>query len=105
MLSAWEDKSSYALCTFAFSPGGEGDEVVLFEGRTDGAIVEPRGPRDFGWDPCFQPDGYGQTYAEMDKDVKNSISHRRRALSKLREHFAATGGTPHGDATEPAAYY
>ncbi|KAF0309207.1 Inosine triphosphate pyrophosphatase [Amphibalanus amphitrite] len=105
MLSAWEDKSAYALCTFAFSPGGEHDEVVLFKGRTDGAIVEPRGPRDFGWDPCFQPDGYSQTYAEMDKEVKNSISHRRRALNKLREHFTAPGDASHSDATEPTVYY
>jgi len=87
MLSSWEDKSAYALCTFAFSPGGENDEVVLFEGRTDGTIVSPRGPPDFGWDPCFQPLGYEHTYAEMDKAVKNTISHRRRALNRLREHF------------------
>ena len=105
MLSAWEDKSAYALCTFAFSAGGESDEVVLFEGRTDGAIVEPRGPRDFGWDPCFQPESYTQTYAEMDKEVKNSISHRRRALNKLREHFASAGSGSHGDGTGPAVYY
>ncbi|KFP01688.1 Inosine triphosphate pyrophosphatase, partial [Calypte anna] len=53
-----------------------------------GLIVEPRGPRDFGWDPCFQPDGYNQTYAELPKAVKNSISHRYRALSELSAFFA-----------------
>ena len=31
---------------------------------------------DFGWDPIFEPDGVGQTYAEMEKDAKNAISHR-----------------------------
>ena len=39
-----------------------------------------RGPNDFGWDPCFEtthPDTLAlETYAEMDKDVKNKISHR-----------------------------
>lgn len=35
-----------------------------------------RGPTDFGWDPVFLPDGFDTTYAEMDKDVKNTISHR-----------------------------
>jgi inosine triphosphate pyrophosphatase len=33
------------------------------------------------------PDGFTETYAELDKDVKNSISHRFRALDKLRAHL------------------
>jgi inosine triphosphate pyrophosphatase len=66
---------------------GEGAEVKIFEGRTEGSIVTPRGKRDFGWDPVFQPEGFQLTYAEMDADTKNSISHRGRALQKLKEHF------------------
>ena len=46
MLSGFEDKSAYALCIFAY--GEHGKEVKLFTGRTNGRIVEPRGPRDFG---------------------------------------------------------
>jgi hypothetical protein len=38
--------------------------------------VPARGPADFGWDPVFLPDGFDTTYAEMDKDIKNTISHR-----------------------------
>ena len=50
-----------------------------------------------GWDPIFQPDGFEQTYAEMDKELKNSLSHRGRSLALVREHFvgaaaAAAGG-------------
>jgi inosine triphosphate pyrophosphatase len=56
----------------------------VFVGRTDGKIVDARGPSDFGWDPVFQPEGHEETYAEMDKAVKNSISHRYRALEKFR---------------------
>lgn len=89
MLTGWEDKSAYALCTFAFSSGNHGDEILVFRGKTDGKIVEPRGPRNFGWDPCFQPDGFDQTYAELDKDVKNGISHRYKSLQAMREHFVA----------------
>ena len=79
----------------------------MFTGRTAGTIVTPRGPRDFGWDPVFQvlhppycsalhctllqPDGFNQTYAELDKAVKNSISHRGRALECLKQHFAGAG--------------
>lgn len=39
------------------------------------------------WDPIFQPDGFEQTYAEMEKDLKNSISHRYRSLDLLREYL------------------
>ena len=60
----------------------------MFEGKTAGQIVNPpRGTRDFGWDPVFQPDGYQQTYAEMDSETKNSISHRGKALDKLKQFF------------------
>ena len=51
-------------------------EPVIFVGRTEGRIVPARGPTDFGWDPVFEADSFGQTYAEMDKDIKNTISHR-----------------------------
>ncbi|XP_067389113.1 inosine triphosphate pyrophosphatase isoform X1 [Emydura macquarii macquarii] len=88
LLAGFEDKSAYALCTFAFSTGNPEDPVKLFKGQTCGRIVEPRGPRDFGWDPCFQPDGYNQTYAELPKAVKNSISHRYRALKELSSYFS-----------------
>lgn len=61
-----------SACPYA----GPDVEPVVFVGRTDGAIVAARGPSDFGWDPIFEAAGFGQTYAEMDKDIKNSISHR-----------------------------
>ncbi|XP_068175875.1 inosine triphosphate pyrophosphatase [Antennarius striatus] len=95
LLAGFEDKSAWALCTFAFSPGNN-EPVQLFRGRTEGHIVEPRGPRDFGWDPCFQPDGYDQTYAELPKEVKNSISHRYRALAAMSDYFSQTNDdSPH----------
>jgi len=84
MLNGFEDKSAYALCTFAYFSGTSGDDIRLFCGRTDGNIVEPRGPTNFGWDPCFEPIGFTETYAEMTKDLKNSISHRGKALLELR---------------------
>ncbi|XP_019876978.2 inosine triphosphate pyrophosphatase [Aethina tumida] len=87
LLAGFEDKSAQAVCTIAYHPGGEEDKIILFQGKTDGKIVEPRGSRDFGWDPCFLPDGYDQTYAEMPKSEKNKISHRYRALDLFRKHF------------------
>ncbi|KAL4450725.1 hypothetical protein ABPG77_001081 [Micractinium sp. CCAP 211/92] len=86
LLVGFDDKSAYAQCTFAYSEG-PGSEPVVFVGRTDGRIVPARGPSDFGWDPIFEPSGFDQTYAELDKEVKNGISHRFRSLDKLRAYL------------------
>ncbi|KAG1735023.1 inosine triphosphate pyrophosphatase-like protein [Suillus lakei] len=86
MLVGFPTKDAYALCTFAYS-AGPGTEPTLFEGRTEGTIVHARGPGDFGWDSVFQPKGFDQTYAEMTKEQKNIISHRYRALDKLRAYL------------------
>lgn len=89
LLTDWEDKSAHALCTFAYSSGNADEEILLFRGKTMGKIVAPRGPQNFGWDPCFQPDGFDETYAEMLAEVKNSISHRGKSLEALKAYFAA----------------
>jgi inosine triphosphate pyrophosphatase len=87
LLAAYDDKSAYAQTTVAFC-SGPGHEPVVFDGRTSGKIVPPRGPVDFGWDPIFEPnEGEGKTYAEMTKDEKDSISHRSRAFQQLRDYF------------------
>ena len=58
------------------------DEVV--EGRVIGTLVWPmRGKLGHGYDPMFQPDGHDITFAEMDADEKNAISHRADAFKKL----------------------
>lgn len=88
LLTGWEDKSAEAVCTFAYCAGKCEDlNVVLFQGITKGKIVAPRGSRDFGWDCVFQPEGYEYTYGELPKHEKNKISHRYKALEKLRAYF------------------
>eukprot|EP00842_Homolaphlyctis_polyrhiza_P003769 jgi/Hompol1/4393/HPOL_007082-RA len=87
MLAGFDNKRASALCTFAYCEPGS--EPVLFEGRTYGSIVSPRGPPEsFGWDPVFQPDGFDQTYAEMSLELKNTISHRFKALEKVKAFLA-----------------
>ena len=88
ILADFDDKSANAICMFGYADSLE--QIKIFEGKTPGIIVRPRGPRDFGWDPIFQPEGYTQTYAELDKTVKNQISHRSRALNKLKDHLLAS---------------
>jgi XTP/dITP diphosphohydrolase len=56
----------------------------LFEGEVKGIIAtEKRGNQGFGYDPIFIPEYHQNTFAEMDLNQKNSMSHRARALSKM----------------------
>jgi XTP/dITP diphosphohydrolase len=56
----------------------------LFEGVASGTILnEKHGDRGFGYDPVFQPDGFSSSFAEMDLEAKNKISHRGLAVGKL----------------------
>lgn len=60
------------------------DKEYLFEGVIHGTIANvKKGTNGFGYDPLFIPDGYNITFAEMDFETKNSISHRAIALKKL----------------------
>ena len=63
-------------------------QTRLAEGTCEGRIIlEPKGKGGFGYDPLFVPEGYQETFAELGEDVKNRISHRARALKKLKGMF------------------
>jgi XTP/dITP diphosphohydrolase len=72
------------VCVIALSwPDGN---AKTFTGAVEGEIgTEPKGRRGFGYDPVFYPEGHGRTFAEMRTEEKDSMSHRARALEKLRE--------------------
>jgi XTP/dITP diphosphohydrolase len=56
----------------------------LFEGTIEGKIIqEPIGEKGFGYDPIFVPNGYDITFAQMNAELKNKISHRALATKKL----------------------
>jgi len=56
----------------------------FFEGYVKGNIIrEKRGEKGFGYDPVFIPEGYDKTFAELDVNIKNSISHRAKAVEQL----------------------
>jgi XTP/dITP diphosphohydrolase len=73
------DRNARFRCVIALStPEGLSQYV---EGVCEGIIVnDERGEEGFGYDPLFMPDGYEDTFAEMDAGLKNSISHRANAL-------------------------
>jgi inosine triphosphate pyrophosphatase len=81
ILKDYPDKRARAVCLAAYIEPGT--DPVVFEGSINGSIVSPRGHQDFGFDYVFMPDGYDKTFAEMEKDEKNRISHRSLAIRKL----------------------
>ncbi|MFC2104668.1 non-canonical purine NTP diphosphatase [Bacteroidota bacterium] len=60
------------------------NKEYYFEGSVEGEILkEKSGEGGFGYDPVFKPLGFNKSFAEMDMDEKNKISHRGRATQKL----------------------
>jgi XTP/dITP diphosphohydrolase len=70
-------------CAMALAtPDGRYETV---DGRCEGRIeLAPRGAEGFGYDPLFVPDGFDQTFAELDAASKNRISHRGAALAAAK---------------------
>src|SRR5262245_57604864 len=79
-----EARAAYYVCTAALAaPGGEVMAVV--EGRCHGRIIrERRGQGGFGYDPLFLVPEYHRTFGELSARVKHALSHRARALDRLR---------------------
>lgn len=76
-LSAW--------FTSALAVAWPGGAAVVVEGRIDGTLAfPPRGDRGFGYDPIFIPEGFEQTFGEMEPLAKDAMSHRARAFVKLK---------------------
>lgn len=85
------DKEKNRRATASLAIGfHDGRKPHLFIGEAKGVIgKEIRGDNGFGWDKVFIPDGYRQTFAEMEPSLKDSISHRGDALSKLSDFLKA----------------
>ena len=67
------------------------DNTYYFEGIVKGSIADrPRGNNGFGYDPIFVPEGYHQTFGELEKEIKKSLSHRARATQSLIEFLRKT---------------
>ena len=95
-----EKKSARFRCVIAFSPVPTGEVVSasktceaneaelateIFDGACEGRLIEvARGKHGFGYDPLFIPEGFNESFAELGEATKNRISHRSRALEKLR---------------------
>lgn len=80
------DRRARFRCTMVLARGGLAE--ADFTGTVEGRIIDaPRGAAGFGYDPLFIPDGFDQTFAELGEDVKNTLSHRSRALAKVIDYL------------------
>ncbi len=82
-----EDRTAYYKAVICLIWNGE---VYYFEGLCHGLIArEKHGHGGFGYDPVFVPDGFDETFGELSPEVKNSISHRGKAVRKMVEFIKA----------------
>jgi len=80
-----EQREAKVKCVVAYY---EEEKFILGKGEVEGKIVKiPRGENGFGFDPIFEVEG-GKTYAEMTREEKNKISHRKRALEDLKRQLS-----------------
>lgn len=87
-LSEEERDGYYECCLALASPEGL---VKSASARCEGTIVEKeRGGQGFGYDPLFKKHDYNKTFAELEEEVKNRISHRRKALDKILLHLESS---------------
>ena len=81
-------RSARFRCVLALARHGE--LLGTFDGVIEGAIVDvARGSSGFGYDPIFVPSGFGRTFAELPREMKNQISHRAKAIGAFCAAFRA----------------
>jgi XTP/dITP diphosphohydrolase len=63
-------------------------ETTLYKGTVEGKLISfPKGKGGFGYDSLFVPDGFNETFAELPLEIKNTISHRGKAMKLLVEYL------------------
>jgi XTP/dITP diphosphohydrolase len=93
-----EKRTARFRCVIALvqvqSPRSKVQSPQLFDGVCEGRIgLEPRGKNGFGYDPLFVPAGFEQTFAELGEDAKNKLSHRARALEKVKHYLEGSASS------------
>jgi XTP/dITP diphosphohydrolase len=83
-MAAKTERRARFRCTMVLAEKGR--ELANFSGTVEGRIIEEaRGAKGFGYDPLFIPEGHDATFAELGENVKNTLSHRSRALVQVIE--------------------
>ncbi len=84
-----EKRDARFVCVIAVcEPQASGGKEYLFRGECEGRIaLSPKGDEGFGYDPLFFYPPLGLTFAQLDANTKNQLSHRGKALKKLKEEL------------------
>ena len=92
MLEGEKNRKAKFVCVATFADF-ENSFIISAAGEVEGKIAEEiRGSGGFGYDPIFVPDGFDETFGELGDEVKNEISHRKRAFEKLFGMLSALSG-------------
>ncbi len=87
-LEGRDERAARFRCVIVMARGGEA--LASFSGAIEGRILEGRrGEGGFGYDPLFAPLGHEESFAELGEEVKNSMSHRARALEGVVEWLSS----------------
>jgi XTP/dITP diphosphohydrolase len=84
-----KERSARFRCVMALAENGE--TIGTFDGAVEGIIInQEKGDGGFGYDPLFVPEGHCETFAQLPAEVKNQLSHRARALEKVRRFLESS---------------
>jgi XTP/dITP diphosphohydrolase len=82
-----KERTGRFRCVMALAEYGK--VLGTFDGAVEGIIInQEKGEGGFGYDSLFVPDGYCETFGQLSAGIKNSLSHRGRALEKVRQYLA-----------------
>jgi len=96
-LAPHADRSAHFVSLIAFVRHADDPQPLIAEGEWHGEIIaDYRGGGGFGYDPLFFVPEFGQTAAELDPAVKNSVSHRAQALQSLLARLGRIAQFAHG---------
>lgn len=84
-----KNKNAKTICLIALANSLE--DIVIFRGEVSGKVAEMKGDNGFQFDRVFIPDGYDKRFSEMTFEEKNKISHRHKAIEKLKEYLDRNG--------------
>ncbi|NJM36381.1 MAG: RdgB/HAM1 family non-canonical purine NTP pyrophosphatase [Akkermansiaceae bacterium] len=84
------ERAARFRCTMVLARGGKAQ--AHFSGTVEGRLVEKlNGTNGFGYDPLFIPNGFDLTFGELGDEIKNSLSHRSRALGQVVAYLNKQG--------------
>lgn len=93
LLADATDRSAQFTSVFCYFDPAVG-LPLFFEGSVLGQVAtQLAGENGFGFDPIFMPEGYDQTFAQLGDEVKNTMSHRSRAMAKVKQFLKDTYGS------------